>query len=49
MLLLLLMLSLMSNGCKYQSHTQIGGSDLMTPYGTAKNINAERDASVEVK
>lgn len=48
-LLSLIVLSLPLSGCHFQSQTKIGGTNLVTPYGTADNLNAERRTDIGVK
>lgn len=47
--LLILSPLLMCNGCSYKAQTNVGATNLVTPYGTAKDININRNAEVNVR
>lgn len=46
---LLILLSLLLSGCHYQASTKVSATNLITPYGKADNINAERNSNIEVR
>lgn len=46
---LTIILSLLFSGCHYKASTNLAASNLITPYGTAKDININRNSEVNVK